>query len=567
MKNLIGYLLLTLLLFSFFSTHSFASANVTSYANLRFTINQKDIDTVSSTIVISNKSNLPAVVNSYSIFLPFSNVTNLKVGTKNSNFQFSSYDKTSGKQLVINFNNKVIDAKGNYQFDISFNTTFDKDSNWGYLKLPIKFGNLTSNQVIVSYPEEKPKPAYISEDKTAIKTSLGSNVVTITNPQNSYLSILFGQTPTYSFELKKNYINYALTSEIYDLILPSSFDKQTFVIENVSPSPEYIKSDNDSNIILGFKVEAEKQINIRILGFVVKDQSIKLKTNKLVEDNIGYWTLSNQKEIARVKSYISANGYEKNVPEGLTRYIIDNFEIEKLNTTSLENVLRGGVNVAIERKANAIVEDYADCLIAYLRYYGYNARMLIGYIPNSSIYSQTGFFSSWVEYYDETKADWILLDPAIIDVNNMQSEVNQNDRIPIIIRETNPIIPKLQYFKSDEINITPISSIITPLFKYSLVSNNITNTGNTILEVKTVEKNTYLLPGSTENISTNNENITVSDLVNKNINEKVSISSENNKTNNAILSELIFFTAFSVTLLLLSIIYSRLKVKWKSTHH
>jgi hypothetical protein len=567
MKNLIGYSLLTLLLFSFLSTHTFANSNVTSSNNLHFTINQKDVDTVSSTIVIKNKSNLPAVVNSYSIFLPFSNITNLKVGTKNQDFQFSSYDKTTGKQLVIRFNNRVIDTKGNYQFSISFNTTFDKDSNWGYLKLPIKFGNLTANQVVISYPDSKPKPAYISEMKTTIKASSGSNVVTVTNPQNSYLSMLFGPTPTYSFELKKNYINYASTSEVYDLILPSSSDKQTLVIQNVSPSPEYTKSDTDSNIILGFKVEAEKQINIHVSGFIVKDESIKFKANRLVEDNIGYWTLSNQKEISRVKSYISTNDYEKNIPKGLSKYIIDNFEIEKLNTTSLENVLRGGINVAIDRKANAIVEDYADCLIAYLRYYGYNARMVIGYIPNSSIYSQTGFFSSWVEYYDETKSDWILLDPAITDVNNMKGEINQNDRIPIIIRETNPITPKLQYFKSDEINITPISSTITPLFKYSLTGNKVANTGNTVLEVKTVEKNIYLLPGSSENISTNNEKITVSNLVNKHIDEKVSVASESNTTNNAILSELILFTTFSITILLLSIIYSRIKKTWRSTHH
>jgi hypothetical protein len=533
---------------------------------VRYTIDTKGVQTASVIISIKNKGSLPAVINSYSIFIPFSQISNIKVGNKSINVPFSTYTTTSGKRITVRFNNKVVDSKSSYQFTISFNTKFDLDSNWGYLKLPIKFGDLNINKIIVTYPEKNPKPAYISETNSKVTTASGNNVITITNQMNPYLSILFGVKPTYSFKLKKNYINYASTNEIYDLILPSSIDEQNFVIEGVTPTPEYIKSDNDGNIILGFKVEAQKQINININGYIVKDTRIKTHIDRVTDDDIGYWTLADSKEIARVKAYISSHKYEKDIPTGLTHYIIDNFEIEKLNSTSLENVLRGGINVAINRKSNAIVEDFADCLIAYLRYYGFQARMVIGYIPSSSIYSQTGFFSSWVEYYDKSKAEWVLLDPAAVDFNKMSGKVSQNDRIPFILRETNPITPKLQYFKSDEISINPTSETKAALFKYSIVGNTVKNTGNVIISVKTEEKTVFLLPGSSLEIITYNENIIVSDLVNRNINEKIEVTTDNSKTNSTIFSELILFTTFSASLLLLSFIYSRIRKKWKSTH-
>lgn len=565
MKNLIGFFLKIVSVFSIFFIIFSSPVNASSLStssSLQYLIKDDGKTEYSVTINIKNTSKLPSVVNYYNVFLPFEKSSDIKVVGNKKNLDFTKHEQKTGVEIVADLDRYVIGAKQEYVLKISgiFNPEIGK--GWEYVKLPTKIADLNIKSALVKYSTSKPKPSWFSDSRAKYSTDTNNRIVTIENPTDSEISFMFGDTQTYKFEINKTYINYDSQEKIYDIILPKTQYNQLFIISQISPLPEFVKIDEDKNILLGIKVKEYGQEEVVVSGYIQMVENEEPQLTNIFEDSTGYWMLSDQKEIARLNQYLK--GDTSNLPEKLNAYVISRLQMKELNKDSIENILRGGVPLALKRTSRAIPEDYSDLLIALFRYFKIPSRMVFGYIPISSIYTSNGFYHSWVEYYDTDFKSWKSLDPAledILDINFQRADFK--DHIALITRETNAITPKFPYFNQEELSIYPSLDELQYIFDVTEHNGIVKNEGNGIVIIKTRNTSGTLLPNQEIEIQESGD-VLISDLVGdeKRIeidNEVFEISSIN------IFVELLLFTAFLGIIVVIVWVYGRMKKVWKPT--
>lgn len=566
MKKLFLILSLTLFLYSFYSINVHA-ATLNTTANVSYSIENLKLRT-DINLTFKNQSNFSSVLNYYSITLPYQGISDVKVKTQSSKLNFTTQKQKNGLNVLINTDNRVILPKSEYRVTISFLSLSTVSKDWSYAKIRGKITGLDINKITVFVPSLVSEVGFVEGAKSYTETiSKNGKSIVLSDITQSNISILFGKTVTYSYSLSKNVLNNTTETLIYELPLPTNYNKQKFIISSISPKPVSSKLDSDGNVLLKFLIEPEKQEVINITGYISKiDSEGQEQENYLstTTQNIGYWNLTNQFEQNRLSDYLKTVS-KNNYPENLLNYIVGRLEINKGGlevTSSFENSLRGGADVAIGRSNNSVPEDYNDLLITILRQNSIPARLVSGFIPSSSSYSDTGFFHSWVEYYDLDKKKWITLDPSLKDTLKLKTEYTSSPNyIALIVRGTNPLNPKLPYLENKDISILPSNYVVQPVFEPIQTDEGIKNNGNIPIIISKNGTQTILLPDETFSVSEGNLKISSLDNEEKYFEYKDSNMVSVDKVN-YFYESLIFFI-FSASLFLINSIFSKIKKLWK----
>lgn len=569
MRNSLGYLILTILIFNCFSGLSFAKG-ITSSVNLNYNQVQSDFST-NIGIKFFNSDRSPAVINFYTILLPFQGVNNVKVVLNDVQISSTTHKQSNGTEVVINMRNTVVPARKSAYLDISFNSLSPIDSNWGYGKLLSSIKNLNISKITFEYDNSKPKISNVDGAQYRELLSSKNRKYEFTDINSSKISFNIGNPPTFKYLLHKTYVNDSEESVINEIVIPYTDNEQQFIISNVKPTPTSQRIDKDNNIILGFLVPAQKQIVVDIEGYILKNE---LKINSQYYDhdlnNSGLWSLTNDFEKARISNALQ-NEKKSNYPKVLSTYIVDKLTLVKntntLSTNTFDNILRSGADSAISHKDTAIPEDYVDLLIAALRYNSIPSRMVIGILPISSIFTEVQLFHSWVEYFDSESSRWVRLDPSLNEVFGKLDEVNQSpNQIKLVVRSDSASLPKLPFLSSKELTIEPIIPDIETRFDFKFENNVITNTGNISIIIKQDENIEVLVPSTSKKLNSSTSYSILSLIGDKTdiTTEPESISDSSNIT---IYVEIIMFVTFLTSLLLLNTIYVKIRKIWKQASH
>lgn len=249
--------------------------------------------------------------------------------------------------------------------------------------------------------------------------------------------IQIGNKQYYSFNLTQHVTpSSSASSKIfntwYEVLLPRESENQKVYIETITPEPEYIRKDDEGNIVARFAFTSDQTSAINIKGYIVT--SI---TQEITEAEVG-----NVSDIDLTKPYAEIEGEERtfadivspqqywevqapeiqdtakglkddktNVYEILlsdytfvTDHVdYDNLKVELLNERKgALSTLKGGSSVCME---------YSDLLITLLRAQGIPARAAFGYgfDPRSESNDQEGH--QWVELY-MPNIGWVAVDPT-----------------------------------------------------------------------------------------------------------------------------------------------------------
>jgi len=514
MKNLIGYLKRTLLLFSFFlvfsilsSTYIHAADQFTITADFVHGISDTNVDT-QATITIASET--ARVVSYFTTTIPQENLKAecYKGSTK---LDCSSHTRSGATDILVDFNNSLVKPSTPLILRIVYSTTLEASNSYNLVS---SVQDSVTNSIVLTYPKTKGEPLWTSDAIQNIKSVGDSYQVTILKPIYPNVSILFGENISYQFTVAKTFTNtLADQNQTFELILPSDDSTQIIVWDTLNPLPNITEQDEDGNYIFKYIVGAGDSLDCNIQGHILKREAITDEgvIDSFLTTNLGYWQTTEKLEFSRIITYLKDKGV--NITDGLTnvkdvdtstqeliykylyQYTVDRLNPQKDLTSGILMDSRVGFDNLVSNPNEISPSGYSDFLVTILRKYGIPTRQVIGFVSNISGYTSDGFYNYWVEAYSFSQNKWIIMDPFLEDYSAKPLYGNSfYDHLAIIRRGKSPVAPKLTFYKdtdfqvvsSSEEKITPELKLETQLMfdgnntlsKYIKGLVNITNTGN-----------------------------------------------------------------------------------------
>jgi hypothetical protein len=490
MRNLIGYLKKTLLLFSTLFLFFLIPYKVSAQAGVDTSVNfEHEIvgSKIETRAIITISSSTPKVISYYSTTLPIKDlaITCYNARTK-KRIECSTYHKTSSTEVLFDLQNSVIKKDLPYLLLLTYST---QTENLNSFQIPSYITDTKTTKVIVTYPINKGLPLWTSDSINKLK-KIGNTKyqIEISNPIYNTVSILFGKNLLYSFEINRVFTNsLGDENQTFELIVPSDTDNQSIIWESFNPMPNNAIKDEDGNYVFKYVVTKDSTVDCKIKGYIYKNESQveDAEISTLLTKRLGYWNITESSEFRRINSYIKKNGI--NIPDDFAsvniltesqkevfiryvyRYVIKRLHYDKDVQLGLGEEKRVGANAILDRVSDATPVDYADFLITILRSYDIPARMVIGYVSNISGYTADGFYHYWVEYYNKSTRKWITLDPFMEDYFKKSFFNSQfSDHLTILKRGNNPLSPNITFYQDNDFLVTAATgSNLKPNFAFT----------------------------------------------------------------------------------------------------
>ena len=485
MKNLIGYLNKTVLLFSliffFFANKSPIHAQEGFEITTDFTHSLNET-AVHTEVLITVSTDIDRVLTYYTATIPLEDLSVTCFDESDKKIECSTYDNNKATDILIDLDNTVVRSDKPLNIILKYTTTSEHANSYtvsSYIQ------DTTTNSVTISYPEEKGKPLWSSDPIQNIKGSAGKYTITIQKPNSKSTSLIFGSSVTYQFSVSR-VLNNTLTgqNQTFEILIPSDTHNQTVIFDQIDPLPNVSVQDINGNYILKYIVKPGETVNLKIIGYLQMHESVESPDidSTTLTTTSGYWGFTSKSEIKRVQNYLkNTKGLE--IPENFTdiseitnnntkllvykylnQYVIARLDIQEGVELGVNNTIRLGASSLIEKPSQAGPEDYADFTIAMFRKFNIPARMKIGYISNISGYNADGFYHAWVEIYNTEDKKWIILDPFLEDYTEKTLYGSDFfDHISIITREKSPVSPNLTFYNANDFIVrSETTSTVTP---------------------------------------------------------------------------------------------------------
>jgi hypothetical protein len=470
------FLLFTSLLSPVFSADTATSLKITYQVGSSGDLNT-DLE-----FTIENNSIIPVVVNYYTVTLPFSSMQDLQILYSGRKLEKSTHKQNVGTDVVINFDSAVIPVNDDLTFRITFERSgyIDTDEDVSYMSFPSEFPDISVSSAVVKYPNTWGSVAWNSASAQKSSQKNGVRTVEFGSLKESHLNLILGEDLTYGFEINRTLTNSDTTEKLFDVSIPGWTHSQKVLFSKIEPTPDLVTNDKSDNLTFSYLLNPGKAQKVTVTGEILiaaSNEELDLKNVSGLVENSGYWQLNSDSEYKRVALYLKQKGIDISSKEGaygdldsnglrekfikeVYIYVINRFSPAQISETSLENPLRAGATLALQKEGGVVPEDYVDLLISIFRHFGVPSRMVVGYIPESAGYKTKGFFHSWAEYWNQDDDSWKMLDPALDDSLD-QSLYNrtEGDRVTLLQREDSSILPKLTYFADEELQVSPTISM------------------------------------------------------------------------------------------------------------
>ena len=628
MKSLNGYLKKILLFISLFSLFFLHFKTDTLAQDSQFLVNSYFVhtintDSVDTKITIQLTTETTRVLSIYTATIQAKNISPKCYINKTEEVQCDRYNRTSVTDIQFGFNNKVITPENPFEIIITYTTPHSNEISYN---LPSKVLDTNTKEVIVKYPKGKGEFSWASENIQNKGQEGNLYTITFQKPQNPEISLFFTKDIQYKFVVNRVFSNPTEQVQTFELILPMDSEFQKVLWKEINPMPSFSTIDEDGNYIFSYMVEANKTIDCHITGFIQKETSTNTTQPKdFLTKNTGYWEITDTTEIQRVHSFLKDKGLEIHPDitdisllsekqkeifyKYLYQYVIYRLDYKKNIKLGQVESPRTDIPSIIKNSSSLSALDFANFYIALLRHFSIPSRMVLGYISNISGYTTDGYYHYWVEYYDDTKQQWVSVDPFMEEYRKQNLFGNDfADHIAIIRRGKNPMTPTLTFYTPNDFLVTLENKdiqekrlIINKSFsledyditkKYLKGYINLSNSGNIAISDIRLEKSslgkisqyidstsnttsTLLLPGQNHNIQLNlpfekinsNEIMIAGKVSNiSGVSEDIVLKTKipnGIPTYVIILSKVLSFIVFSVIILFSYVIFKSIKkYKW-----
>lgn len=279
------------------------------------------------------------------------------------------------------------------------------------LSVPVSFGEPTSIS---------PKP--ISETQSGDRLLLNFQKNQL---ERSGVSVNFGTSQTYDFNLNYNLENTTLTPNLTYVTLPPDTEYQDVLIRSITPRPENVTTDQDGNYLAWYRLDRKSQLPVNVQGTarlyieskIKKPIPLAPELQKKLTQSDTHWEKDNPL-IKNALDQIFKDGKGANTSEKVEkiyRYVVDSlkYDVQRINSPEPERL---GAVTTLNNSNSALCMEFTDLFIALARAEGIPTRELDGfaYSQNSQLRPLSlskDLLHAWPEYYDENRG-WVMVDPT-----------------------------------------------------------------------------------------------------------------------------------------------------------
>lgn len=404
-------LLLLVVVFSFFFLPSQASAfsNFSIGNDAVYTILDSGETEVNYKMALTNTTS-QFYASKYSLDLAFSDIRNLIVSDAYGPIKPILKKTGFGHTIEIPFLRKSVGAGTVLPFTITF-TTRDvvlKNGEITEITVPgiIKQDDFSYFTVNVVLPKAYPKPSYIKP-----KPKTDNYIFTKGELGKGGVLMAFGNTQYYSFSVIYKLKNYHIFPAKKEIVLPSSNEYQTIIIDEINQKPKNVTYDNDGNWIAHYYLLPKEEKEVIIKGRVkislqtTKKTFLAPKEHLLYTASRLYWDSQNSK--------IQSLAKQLKTPEAIYQYVVKTLKYDQTRIAKKQK--RVGAFDLLSNPNSSLCLEFTDLFIAMARAAGIPARAVVGYVyraDNTHPAFSENLLHTWAQYYDGKKNIWLMVDPT-----------------------------------------------------------------------------------------------------------------------------------------------------------
>ncbi len=410
MKKFILSFVSIFFLFFFFSASAYASEYFDRSYSVTYAVQENATTRVAIQVTLTNKTS-DYYASADTIEVGFPSITNVTVSDPDGSINPRIVKTDTGNQIEINFNKKVVGKDKSLVFTVTFDTA-DIARNEGSV-WEINIPGIASPEEFKEFTAEVKVPPSLGQP-SFIKPAQKDNKLVFTKDQlgKSGISIAFGDTQLYGFDIDYHLRNSNVFPIRTEIALPPSTNYQDVAIESIEPKPENVTIDRDGNWMATYVLKPTERKDVRVRGKVSVSRQPKKEyldkkdyVNYLKEKP--YWQVNNA-EVKRIAQ-------ELKTPRAIYDYVV------KTLTYDFERVARNdprkGALKTLEDPASSVCLEFTDLFITLARAAGIPAREVNGYAftenPQQRPLSLVqDILHAWPEYYDEQKGTWVMVDPT-----------------------------------------------------------------------------------------------------------------------------------------------------------
>jgi len=434
LKKLFRLIFLLLISLFLFSTPALAESEFSTNYTVDYTIYTNGITHTKFNITLINRlSNIYA--SEFSLSIGSTQLQNIKTYNSSGDLEPIINQGNKTTNIVIPFKDKALGKDKSQQFTLEFDSldfAHKLGSIWE-ISIPrlTKTDSLTSYQLTLSVPTAFGKPATITPNPIT-QTPSGNHIIYRFNQEDLFtsgISATFGQTQYFNFSLNYHLNNPNIYQVKTEIALPPDTAFQKVIYDTLEPQPENIVVDLDGNWLATYILSPKQTLDILATG------SAQINLNPR-QDFIRY-------ELTNKENYLSSQKYwetdnpriikladELKTPQKIYQYVVNNliYDYGRLS----DNTTRFGAANALDNQDSAICMEFTDLFVALTRAAGIPARVVNGfaYTTNSKLRPlslKQDILHAWPEYYNESKALWVPVDPTWGNTTGGVDFFNQTD--------------------------------------------------------------------------------------------------------------------------------------------
>ncbi len=405
------YILLLTFNFLLLTSNVYAAGEFKSSYNVIYNISEDGNTVVDQEISLTNQLTTLYPIES-EITLGSANIYNLTATDNVGKIYIKVSKQEDSTKVRAYFNEKIVGIGKTYKWYLRYETPelvslngLIKEVNIPKLELD---PDIDEYNLTVNVPDSFKPVLYVKPENN---NSLVFNKNDLSRGQ---VSIAFGKTQIFNFNLSYYLKNNNITPTLTEIALPMDTPYQKIYLKDLTPKPLNVEVDADGNWMAKYQLNPEQAINVLASGsaqlFLKPQYSqsfMSFNPLKTFIQSDKYWESGNP----RIKQI--ANDLQ--TPENIYKYVVNSLKYDYNRVAN--NPQRMGALYMLDHTENAICMEFTDLFIALTRALGIPSREIDGfaYTNNNKLRPlsyKKDILHSWPEYYDDTKKQWIQIDPT-----------------------------------------------------------------------------------------------------------------------------------------------------------